>query len=233
VFSGSSLAGVAEVAEFSDLSLRISINSKSSDFLLIRTQTKDYEMTKNFKRSAIVAASAATVLSLAVATPSFAHQGVGSKSSTSETRVAPVAHTEATLPVTITDIPATVTQIGKITKGAKFVAYALAADATAIPATQPTTGGKPAKVEASIGVDSKVSYALEIHVPVTAGTTKFAVYNAAGVGAFVTVTVDAAGVATATTSAALTAAYVEPTKPALGEGKGFKGERGFKKGHRR
>ncbi len=190
-------------------------------------------MNKNLKRNAIVAASAAAVLSLAVATPSFAHQGVGSTTSTSETREAPVAHTEATLPVTITEIPSTVTQIGKITKGAKFVAYALAADATAIPATQPTTGGKTAKVEANISSNSTVSYALEIHVPVTAGTTKFAVYNAAGVGAFVTVTVDAAGVATATTSAALTAAYVEPTKPALGEGKGFKGERGFKKGHRR
>ena len=189
-------------------------------------------MTKNFKRNAIVAASAAAVMSMAVATPSFAHQGVGSTTAGSST-VAPVAHTNATVAVTITDIPTTVTQVGKITKGAKFVAYALAADATAIPATQPTTAGKPAKVVATVGTDSRISYAVQIHVPVTAGTTKFAVYNAAGVGAFVTVTVDAAGAATATTSAALTTAYAEPTKPALGEGKSVKGDRGMKKGHRR
>ena len=188
-------------------------------------------MNKNFKRGAVLAASAATVLSLAVATPSFAHNRVGSSSATSST-VARVAQTQATVAVTITDIPATVTEIGKITKGAKFVAYTLAADATAIPAVQPTTGGKPAKVVASVGADSKVSYAVQIKVPVTAATTKFAIYNAAGVGAFVTVTVDAAGVATATTSAALTTAYVEPTKPAYGEGKGVKGERGEHRGRR-
>ena len=197
-------------------------------------------MTKNFKRNALVAASAAAVMSLAVATPSFAHgmkgprgPQVSSSSSVQVERPAKVAHTEATVAATITDIPSTVTQIGKITKGAKFVAYPLAADANAIPATQPTTGGKPAKVVATVGTDSRVSYAVEIHVPVTAGTTKFAVYNAAGVGAFVTVTVDSAGVATATTSAALTTAYAEPTKPALGEGKSVKGDRGMKKGHRR
>ncbi len=187
-------------------------------------------MTKNFKRSAIVAASAAAVMSLAVATPSFAHQGVGSSATSSS--VARVAHTQASVAVTITDIPSTVTEIGKITKGAKFVAYTLAADATAIPATQPTTAGKPAKVVANLSSTGTVSYAVQIHVPVTAGTTKFAVYNAAGVGAFVTVTVDTAGLATATTSAALTTAYAEPTKPALGEGKGFKGDRGMGMGKR-
>ena len=197
-------------------------------------------MTKNFKRNALVAASAAAVMSLAVATPSLAHGMKGprgpqvtSSNSAEVDRPAKVAHTEATIAATITEIPSTVTQVGKIVRGAKFVAYPLAADATSIPATQPTTGGKPAKVEATVGSDSKISYAVEIHVPVTAGTYKFAVYNAAGVGAFVTVTVDEAGVATATTSAALTTAYAEPTKPALGEGKSFKGERGFKKGHRR
>lgn len=178
----------------------------------------------NIKRSAVLAASAAAVLSLAVATPSFAHQGVNSTST--DSTVTQVARTEATIAVTITDIPTTVTQVGKITRGAKFVAYALAADATAIPATQPTTGGKPARVVANVSSTNTVSYAVQIHLPVTAGTTKFAVYNAAGVGAFVTVTVDSTGVATATTSAALTTAYAEPTKPALGEGKGFKGKRG-------
>jgi hypothetical protein len=61
---------------------------------------------------------------------------------------------------------------------------------------------------------------------------KLAVYNAAGVGAFVTVTTDSAGIATATTSAALTAAYAEQTRPAFGEGKGVKGDLDHKHGDR-
>jgi hypothetical protein len=186
-------------------------------------------MTKNFKRGAVFAASAAAVLSLTVATPSFAHdmkgpRGPQSSSSNSQPeRVAPVAHIHAELPVTVTAIPSTVSKVGQIVRGAQFVAYKLADDATAIPATKPTTGGKPSKVVANVGTDGKISYALEIDAPKTASTVKLAVYNAAGVGAFVTVTTDAAGAATATTSAALTAAYAEPTKPAPGEGKGKHG----------
>ena len=197
-------------------------------------------MTKNFKRGAVIAAASAAVLSMTVATPSFA-KGHGprnfqiSSSSVSTTdqveRVAPVAHIHTSLPVTITEIPSTVTKVGQIVRGAKFVAYKLADDATALPATQPTTGGKPAKVDAIVGTDSVVRYVLELDAPKTAGTVKLAVYNAAGVGAFVTVTTDSAGVATATTSAALTTAYAEPTKPALGEGKSVKGDRGERRGH--
>jgi hypothetical protein len=198
-------------------------------------------MTKNFKRGTVIATSAAVLLSMTVATPSFAHAGTKARvsaattSTTSTTdqvtREVPVAHTHASVSVTITGIPTTVTKVGQITKGAKFVTYKLAADATAIPATQPTTGGKPSKVVANVAADNTVSYALEIDAPTTAGTVKYAVYNAAGVGALVTVVTDAAGVATATTSAALTTTYADPTKPALGEGKSVKGDRGMKKGH--
>jgi hypothetical protein len=141
------------------------------------------------------------------------------------------AHTHASVSATITAIPSTVTNVGQIVRGAKFVAYKLAADATAIPSTQPTTGGKPAKVVAKVGTDNVVSYSVEIDAPVAAGTVKYAVYNAAGVGALVTVVTDAAGVATATTSVALTTAYAEPTKPALGVGKSVKGDRGERRGH--
>lgn len=187
-------------------------------------------MTKNFKRGAVFAASAAAVLSMTVATPSFASglkfSAIDGSSTTQVDRVAPAAHTHASLDVAITAIPATVTKVGQIVRGAKFVAYKLAADATELPATQPTTAGKPAKVDAIVGTDNVVRYVLEIDAPLTAGSVKYAVYNAAGVGAFVTVTTDAAGVATATSSAALTTAYAEPTKPALGEGKSVKGERG-------
>ncbi len=196
-------------------------------------------MTKNFKRGAVIAAASAAVLSMTVATPSFA-KGHGprnfqiSSSSVGTTdqvqRPAPVAHIHVSVPVSITAIPSTVTKVGQIVRGAQFVAYKLADDATALPATQPTTGGKPAKVEAEVGTDSVVRYSLELDAPKTAGTVKLAVYNAAGVGAFVTVTTDSAGVATATTSASLTAAYAEPTKPAFGEGKSMKGDRGMHKG---
>ena len=199
-------------------------------------------MTKNFKRGAVIAAASAAVLSMTVATPSFA-KGHGSRnfqissSSVATTgqveRVAPVAHTHASVAVTITAIPSTVTKVSQIVRGAQFVAYKLADDATAIPATQPTTGGKPVKVEAVVNTDSVVRYALELDAPATAGTVKLAVYNAAGVGAFVTVTTDSAGVATATTSAALTTAYAEPTKPAFGEGKSVKGERGKHEGRQK
>lgn len=199
-------------------------------------------MTKNFKRGAVIAAASAAVLSMTVATPSFA-KGHGprnfqiSSSSVATTdqvqRPAPVAHVHVSVPVSITAIPSTVTKVGQIVRGAQFVAYKLADDATAIPATQPTTGGKPVKVEAVVNTDSVVRYALELDAPATAGTVKLAVYNAAGVGAFVTVTTDSAGAATATTSSVLTAAYAEPTKPALGEGKSVKGERGKHEGRQK
>jgi hypothetical protein len=198
-------------------------------------------MNKKLKRGAIAAASAAAVLSLAVATPSFAHGNKGPRGpevsdsavAGQNERPAKEAHTHASVAVTITAIPSTVTNVGQIVRGAKFVAYKLAADATELPATQPTTGGKPAKVVAKVGTDNVVSYSVEIDAPLTAGTVKYAVYNAAGVGALVTVVTDSAGAATATSSTALTTAYAAPTKPALGEGKSVKGERGMKKGHRR
>jgi hypothetical protein len=187
-------------------------------------------MNKNLKRGALLAASAATVLSLTIATPSFAHDGkakgprAGSSSLANENREAKAPHTHASVAVSITAIPATVTNVGQIVRGAKFVAYPLAADATSVPATKPTLGGKPAKVEAKVSATNTLSYQLKIAAPATAGVAKFAVYNSAGIGALVTVTTDSAGVATATSSVALTTAYAEPTKPAMGKGKGKKGD---------
>jgi hypothetical protein len=192
-------------------------------------------MTKKFKRGAIAAASATAILSLAIATPSFAHGNKGPRGAQNSVpavsgqveRPAKEAHTHASVSASITAIPETVTNVGKIVRGAQFVAYTLAADATAIPSTQPTTGGTPVKVVAKVGAGNVVSYSVEIDAPVTAGTVKYAVYNAAGVGVLVTVVTDSSGVATATSSAALTTAYAEPTKPTLAEGKGVK------KGNRR
>ena len=182
----------------------------------------------NMKRSAIIAASAATIFAMAIATPSFA----ATSTSTSTSSEVKAAHLHASVAVTINGVPSTVTNVGQIVRGAKFVSYKLAADATAIPATQPTTGGKPVKVEANVNSSNVVSYALKLDAPATAGTVKLAVYNAAGVGTLVTVTTDSAGVATATSATALTATYVAPTAPAMGEGKGMKGDRGEGHGKR-
>ena len=197
-------------------------------------------MTKNLKRNAIIAASAAAALSLVAVTPSFAHGMRGpqgprgfnhsataevNRSATADVKRDDVARIKTSVAVTITGIPSTVTKISQITRGAKFVAYKLAADATAIPATQPTTGGKPVKVVANVAADNTVSYALELGASATASTTeKFAVYNAAGVGALVTVVTDAAGTtATATASAALTTVYAEPERRAWGVKKTARG----------
>lgn len=188
-------------------------------------------MNKNLKRGAIVAAGAATVLSLVVATPSFAHQRSNSTASTA-TSTARVAHVHATAAVTITGVPATVTDSKLIARGAKFVAYALAADATAIPAAQPTTGGKPVRVEAVKAADGTVTYQAKLPAGAAGSATNYAIYNAAGVGTFVTVTVAADGTTVTASVNSLTTNYVEPTAPAYGEGKGIKSKSEGRHGHK-
>jgi hypothetical protein len=186
-------------------------------------------MKKNLKRGVIAAAGVATLLSLAVATPSFAHGSKGVKTSASSTvdstdRVAKASHAHATIAVTIIGVSADITDAHIAGHGAKFVAYALAADATAIPATQPTTGGKPVRVEGTTLAAGVLTGTLKIDAGAASTTTKYAIYNAAGVGAFVTVTVDAAGVATATSSAALTTVWAAPSTGDLGIKGEHKGE---------
>ena len=184
-------------------------------------------MKKHIKRTAIIAASAATVFSLAVATPSLSHAGK-SQSGTSTSKPVKAPHAHATLAATVTAVPTTVTDLKAASHGAKFVAYKLAADATAIPATQPTTGGHPVRLIGTAITGGVLTGNLNIDAGAASTTTKYAIYNAAGVGTLVTVVVDAAGAATATSATAITAAYVAPTEPALGEGKAAKGERGHK-----
>lgn len=181
-------------------------------------------MKKNLKRGVIAAAGAATLLSLVVATPSFAHDagkargpkaGV-SASFDSTDRAEKAAHAHASLAVTITGVSTDITDAHIAGHGAKFVAYALAADATAIPATQPTTGGKPVRVEGTSLAAGVLTGTLRIDAGAASTVTKYAIYNAAGVGSFVTVTVDAAGVATATSSSAITAVWAAPVAGDLG-----------------
>ena len=174
-------------------------------------------MNKNFKKVAIAAAGAATVFSLAIATPSFAAQ-VGKNG----VAVAPkLAVASAVLPISITDIPSTVTDAHAASHGATFTVYTLAADATAVPATQPTTGGKTVKALPGTLTGTTLAGALAVKGGAAGTTTKLAVYPSTGGSAvLVTVVVSANGIATATPSAALTATYVAPVaveKPAKGE----------------
>ncbi len=211
-------------------------------------------MNKNVKHGAIAAVGAATLLSLVVATPSFAHGGKRSQAtstSVSNTTEAPhlafsrdatdkPAHAHATVAVTVTAVSADITDVTLAARGAKFVAYALAADATALPAAQPTTGGRPVKITGTALSAGVLTGTLSIDAGAAGTTTKYAVYNAAGVGSLVTVTVDAAGVATATSSVALTTVWSAAPAgaikaPAAGEGKQGKGhgqEKGKAKGGR-
>lgn len=185
-------------------------------------------MNKNFKRNAIAAAGVATILSLVVASPSLAHDG-GKKgkgaAAGSSTSAHVVSGTAASLAVTVTAVPTTVTDAASAARGASFTVYTLDATATAVPATQPTTGGKKVHVQPTGTLaNGTLTATLMLKGGAASTTTNYAIYPANGGAAiFATVTVDANSVATVTSSAALTAAYVAPTAPALGEGKGMKG----------
>lgn len=188
-------------------------------------------MNKTFKRNAIAAAGVATILSLVVASPSLAHDG-GKKgkgaAAGSSTSAHVVSGTAASLAVTVTAVPTTVTDAASAARGASFTVYTLDATATAVPATQPTTGGKKVHVQPTGTLaNGTLTATLMLKGGAASTTTNYAIYPANGGAAiFATVTVDANSVATVTSSAALTAAYVAPTAPALGEGKGMKGKKG-------
>ena len=189
---------------------------------------------KNIKRNAIAAVGVATVLGLVVASPSIAQSNsknikpAGSTSSNSASRV---SGSVATVAATVTAVPSTVTDAHQAGHGGEFVIYKLDAAATSAPATQPTTGGKRVHVKDGTLANGTLTGTLMLRGGAASTTTKYAIYPAAGgTGVFATVTVDAAGVATATSSGALTVAYVTPTAPALGDGKGMKGDRGEGRG---
>lgn len=200
---------------------------------------------KTVKLTAI-AAGAVVLAGGAFAAPSFAHtKSTSVKSAASATGTTGTAPTfdgkhvggpkadrlESTIAATITGVPTTVTDLEVAEHSALFMAYEYTDVA---PTTQPTTGGHPARFEATALANGTVTGTLGFLSPKTAGTYKVAVYNSktSTTPVLVTIVVDAAGVATATSSAALTAAYdatiTRPTPPANGEkpGKGPKGGRG-------
>lgn len=181
------------------------------------------------KRSAIAVIGATSILAFAVATPSFAHDraAAGSTSSSTTTEVEAV---KASVAATITAVPTTVTSAKAAAHGTQFVVYKLAADATAVPETQPTTGGKRIHVKSGTLTDGTLTGTLELKGGVAGSVTNYAIYPTDGTTAiFATVAVDATGtVATATTSADVTAVYTAPTAKA----KGLKKAEGEKSGNK-
>lgn len=204
-------------------------------------------MNTKFERMAIGAAALAAVVSLTVATPSFAHsvtkassavQVSGSVRDGDNDADHKAEHLHASLVATITGVPTTVTDAKAASRGATFVAYKI--DSAVLPAAQPTTGGKKLKLEkgtlatASGATTATETGTLKLDAGAAGTSVYYAIYPSnGGTPVVVTVTTDATGAtatATVSGSTALTAAYVAPTLPALGEGKGIKGDRGEKNG---
>ena len=197
-------------------------------------------MEKKALKLTAIAAGAILLAGTAFAAPSFAHQK-GTSSSTSASKDASDVRgkfkqgakaqgAKSTIAATITGVPTTVTDLEVAEHSALFMGYEFT---TTAPTAQPTTGGRPVHFEATALTNGTVTGTLEFKSPKTAGTYKLAVYTSStdATADVVTIVVDAAGVATATSSAALTATYdanvTRPTPPA-GEkpGKGGKGKGG-------
>jgi hypothetical protein len=197
-------------------------------------------MEKKALKLTAIAAGAFVLAGTAFAAPSFAHQK-GTSSSTSASKDASDVRgkfkqgskaqaAKSTLAATITGVPTTVTDVEVAEHSALFMGYEFT---TTAPTAQPTTGGRPVHFEATALTAGTVTGNLEFKSPKTAGTYKLAVYTSStdATADIVTIVVDAAGVATATSSSALTATYdanvTRPTPPA-GEkpGKGGKGKGG-------
>lgn len=170
-------------------------------------------MIKTNKKVAVAAAGMATVLTLAFATPSIAATSTDSTTSTTTGTVkAPKVFAAAVaVPVSVTGIPTTVTTAAEAARGAKFNVYVLDAAATELPATQPTTGATVVGARPGTLTGTELTGSIVVRGGAASTTTKLAVYPVnGGAGSLVTVTVAANGIATQTSSVALTSTYVAP-----------------------
>ncbi len=175
-------------------------------------------MIKNNKKVAVAAAGLATVLTLSFAAPSFAATSTDSGTTStigtigSGTTKAPRVFAAAVaVPVSVTGIPTTVTTAGEAARGAKFNVYVLDAAATELPATAPTTGAVVVGVRPGTLTGTDLAGSIVVRGGAAGTTTKLAVYPVnGGAGSLVTVTVAANGIATQTSSVALTSTYVAP-----------------------
>ena len=202
----------------------------------------------NTKSKIAIAASASLAVgALTFALPSLAHDSQEPNSSESKIESGmhgdrPNAsemkkeHNFATLSATVTGIPADVTELREVVKGANYEIFRLEAGVTVAPTTKPATGGHV------IGVRPVLDVNLDVIMPeITAGTVTgdlaFKASPIEGVEVFalypsdesapilVTVTTDAAGIASASASEALSLSYsaddasnFEPRGKKLGKG---------------
>lgn len=195
----------------------------------------------NTKSKIAIAAAATLLAGAAIATlPAAAHDRPSSSSSASQQQG---KHAHATVSAIITGIPSSVTSSHQASHGAYFTAYQLSESATAVPAAEPAAGGKRIGVRGEPGATEPVitgsTLTATLGFPAgAAGTSKYALYPSDGTAAIlVTVTVSDAGVATVTSSRALTVAYsatVATEHPAGPEGKADHGKRdgGKQDGHK-
>ena len=175
-------------------------------------------MIKNNKKVAVAAAGLATALTLSFAAPSFAATSTDSGTTNTigtigsgKTKAPRVFAAAVAVPVSITGIPTTVTTAADAARGAQFNVYVLDAAATELPATQPTTGAKVVGVHPGTLTGTELAGSIVVRGGAAGTTTKLAVYPVnGGAGSLVTVTVSANGIATQTSSAALTTSYVAP-----------------------
>ena len=194
------------------------------------------------KAIAATAASAALIGGLAFAAPGLAHgiQDRDRDSKTESQHFERAEHNRVSLESSITEIPVDVTELRDAVKGAHFKAYKL--DSAVLPAAEPAEGGRfvgirPERNEDGTMTmpeitDGTITANLGLKAGTAEGTSFYALYPSDGSEPIlVTVTVDAAGVATATSSQALAVSYDAEVAAAAPE-MGHKGKRGgHGKGH--
>ncbi|MFM1950785.1 MAG: hypothetical protein RL418_472 [Actinomycetota bacterium] len=196
------------------------------------------------KTTTKIAATAAAALIAGAAfyaIPASAHGRTGSTVGSSTSATQSCSH--ATLSATITGIPSSVTSSHIASHGGYFTAYVLDDSASAVPSTEPTTGGKRIGLKPVRNADGSVTSeisgttltgVLGFHAD-SDGTTKLALYPSDGSTAvLVTVTTATDGTVSAVSSAPLTVAYSAsvaaeaPTKQMGKGGKHGKGRSGGK-----
>jgi len=209
---------------------------------------------------AIAATASLTVGAMAFTLPSLAHDAQGPNSANPgiergmhgerpNAGEMPGEHSFATLSATITGIPAGVTELREVVKGANYEVFRLEGHATEVPVTKPTSGGHVIGVRPAANANGdpvmpeitagEVTGNLGFRATDTEGVEVFAIYPSDDSSPIlVTVTTDAAGVATASATEALSLSYDadaaasfeprsdKPGKPGGPHGKpGMNGER--------
>ena len=206
---------------------------------------------KKKSKIAIAATAAITATALAISLPSLAHNGrdkPGERGGIGVEAHKESAHGKmmskgsfASVSVAITNVPSDVTSLREAAKGANFGVYRLADDATVLPETKPeaksrTIGIKPEMGEAGSLelpeiIDGDIQATLSFKTAGEVGVKKFAVYPSDGSDPIlVTMTTDAAGATTLTSSADLTVSYSEKVAATFEQWKMKKGGHG-KMGH--